>query len=187
MARPGIRGNAKLVDVIDEADVSAVGLARRMADVAAEWGLNVYTNHTQIGRWQAGQVPRVGTQLILAEALSRKLGRRLRLEELGFDVDSSAVGTGADLTEHLDQSIEYAVELWQADVSRQPFIHSSVTGADVSAAALSWLLSMSESMPVHVNGDQVTDDDVENVRANTSVFAGLDNKFGGRHSRLAAV
>lgn len=187
MPATGSDSNTRLGNVIDEAGVSAVGLARRMAEVAAEWGLNGYTNHTQIGRWRAGQVPRVRTQLILAEALSRKLGRRVGLNELGFGEDSNPAGTTVELTEGVDQSIDYAVELWKADVNRQPFIHSSVTAADVSAAALSWLLSVSELAPSRAAGDLVTDDDVEGIRANTSVFASLDNKFGGQHSRLAAV
>ena len=58
----------------------------------------------------------------------------------------------------------------------------------MNSVALTWLMSTSPS-PLNrvVDATRVTDQDAAGVRATSAMFAGLDNRFGGRHSRLAAV
>ena len=179
--------NDRLGAVLDEAGVTAVGLAQRMVDVAAEWGLNLHTTHTQVARWRSGQVPRTDTQLVLAEALSRKVGRPLTLHDLGFREEPAPAASDTNLTEDAYQSIDYAVALWRTDVTRQAFIEGSVTSAIISKAALSWLLGTPSGPLARAEGQRISEYDVASIRAATEMFASLDNKFGGHHSRLAAV
>lgn len=180
--------NQRLSDVIDETGLSALGFAHRVGGVAAEWGLATRPSHTQVGRWCAGQVPRPETQRLIAETLARKLGRPVTLQEIGFHGMPEDAGAELDYLEDLGRALELSVGLWRADVRQITVINTAVATSTVSSAALSWLLdAATPTRKRDVGTREVTEFDVEGVRSTAAVFAGLDNRFGGRHARLTAV
>ena len=180
--------NVNLAGVIDESGLSANALARHIRDIAAEWRVQARPVYTQVGRWKSGQEPRFETQLLIAEALARKLGRPVSLQELGFDALPAEEAGIADYHEDPVRALESSCALWRADVAGLRVVDSAVSISSVSSAALSWLLSTSRPSVARAEGTVVVNErDVEGLRSTTAVFAGLDNMFGGRHSRIAAV
>jgi hypothetical protein len=180
--------NLRLAAVIEESGLSASALSRQIGVVAAEWGVTNRTHYTQVGRWCAGQIPLIGTQLLIAEALSRRLGRQVGLAEIGFEGDLSNQAADWNYLEDPRQAVEMATRLWRADVARLGTVNGAVPAMAISGAALRWLLATDTTNLERVDGARpVTAAEVESLLAMSSVFTNLDNRFGGRHARLAAV
>ena len=180
--------NHALAKVINEADVSAVGLARRIQAVAAQWGLQVYTAHTQVGRWLNGQQPREPTPSLIAEALSQKLGRRVTLADIGMDrAGSYSPELGLDFAADAGEAIRALTDLWTADVERRDFLRSTIVASALTGPALSWLLARSAGPSTTGGPRRVGMADVAAVNTTAAMFADLDNRFGGGAARSAAV
>src|SRR5258708_27176494 len=76
--------NQRLAALIQEAASSNAGLARRVNMVGAEHGLDLRYDKTSVARWLRGQQPRGMAPTLIAEALGRKLGRPVTVEEIGM-------------------------------------------------------------------------------------------------------
>jgi hypothetical protein len=77
--------NLRLRSLLDEAAMSNKGLARRVVDLAATWGLaDVRCDHTSVLRWLAGEQPRPPVPELAAEVLTNALGRKVSETELGM-------------------------------------------------------------------------------------------------------
>ena len=61
--------NAHLVAVMDEAQVSNKGLAKRMKDAAAQRGVHLGTTHVSVQRWRDGAGITPQTAAIMADVL----------------------------------------------------------------------------------------------------------------------
>ena len=85
-ARPLVarQPNERLQALIQEAGCSNAGLARRVNMVGAERGLDLRYDKTSVARWLRGQQPRGRAPGIIAEALGRKLGRTVTIDEIGM-------------------------------------------------------------------------------------------------------
>ncbi|NEE35070.1 transcriptional regulator, partial [Streptomyces sp. SID7982] len=85
-ARPLVarQPNERLQTLIQEAACSNAGLARRVNMVGAERGLDLRYDKTSVARWLRGQQPRGRAPGIIAEALGRKLGRTVTIDEIGM-------------------------------------------------------------------------------------------------------
>ncbi|MCD0452500.1 hypothetical protein LO762_25425 [Actinocorallia sp. API 0066] len=179
--------NTKLANLIAEAEVSHLGLASRITAVAEEWRENIRPAHTQVARWIAGQQPRGTTPALIAEALSRKLRRRVTLADIGMDNSTDAPETGLDFVESAEELISGIGALWTADVQRRRFLTGKVAAVSISHPAFQWLLAAPASRPERAGSQQIGMSEVLAIRATTAMFAGLDNRFGGAHSRTAAI
>ena len=85
-ARPLVarQPNERLQALIQEAGCSNAGLARRVNMCGAEHGLDLRYDKTSVARWLRGQQPRGRAPGIIAEALGRKLGRTVTIDEIGI-------------------------------------------------------------------------------------------------------
>jgi hypothetical protein len=121
-ARPLIarQPNERLLSLIREAGCSNAGLARRVNMCAAERGLDFRYDKTSIARWIRGQQPRGRAADIIAEALGRKLGRPVTVDEIGMG-NSRQLGSSVGLyfAVGLGDCLEQATELWRSDVVRR--------------------------------------------------------------------
>jgi len=107
----GRQPNSRLAAVMAEARVSNKGLAARLRELAQRDGPHAISpDHVSVRRWLDGVKPRGDTQHYIALALSSKLGRRVKPEELGFgdNLDSRRV-------ELKDRGVQY-----QTDPARAP-------------------------------------------------------------------
>jgi hypothetical protein len=179
--------NWRLARIVAEAGVSRLGLASRICQVAEEWGVPVRPAHTQVSRWLAGQTPRGNTPALIAEALSRKLGRRVSLAEIGMAGTTDSPELGLSFTNTTTAVADDLTQLWIADLHRRPFLDGAVGAAALAHPAFEWLLSRPAPPPQGSGRCQVGMAEVEAIRATAAMFADLDNRFGGAHARTAAV
>src|SRR5437868_15324072 len=108
-ARPLVarQPNERLQALIQEAGCSNAGLARRVNVCGTEHGLDLRYDKTSVARWLRGQQPRGRAPAVISEALGRKLGRTVTLEEIGMaDAADQASGVGL----HFVPSVPGAVE-----------------------------------------------------------------------------
>ncbi|ANW18820.1 hypothetical protein [Streptomyces clavuligerus] len=190
-ARPLVarQPNERLQALIQEAGCSNAGLARRVNMVGAERGLDLRYDKTSVARWLRGQQPRGRAPGIIAEALGRKLGRTVTIDEIGMaNGKNLASGVGLQFSPTVLGAIEQVCELWRSDVGRRDFL----SGASVAASALvepsrDWLITGADTQVARTAGARVGASDVEAVRAMTAALTDLDHRFGSGHVRPVVV
>ncbi|WP_329033606.1 transcriptional regulator [Streptomyces sp. NBC_01725] len=190
-ARPLVarQPNERLQTLIQEAGCSNAGLARRVNMVGNERGLDLRYDKTSVARWLRGQQPRGRAPGIIAEALGRKLGRTVTIDELGMaNGKNLASGIGLQFSPTVVGAIEQVCELWRSDVGRRDFL----TGAAVASSALvepsrDWLITGADASVARNTGARVGDSDVAAVAAMTSALVELDHRFGSGHVRPVVV
>lgn len=120
-ARPLVarQPNERLQALIQEAGCSNAGLARRVNVCGVEHGLDLRYDKTSVARWLRGQQPRGRAPAIIAEALGRKLGRTVTIDEIGMaNGKNLASGVGLQFSPTVLGAIEQVCELWRSDVGR---------------------------------------------------------------------
>ncbi|TQF03822.1 transcriptional regulator [Kitasatospora acidiphila] len=190
-ARPLVarQPNERLQQLIQEASCSNAGLARRVNLCGAEHGLDLRYDKTSVARWLRGQQPRGQAPAVIAEALGRKLGRGVTVEEIGMaDGKNLTSGVGLQFAATLAGAVEQVCELWRSDVSRRDFLG----GASVAASALvepsrDWLITPPDPVVARTGGPRVGPSDVSAIRATTEMLVDLDHRFGSGHVRPVVV
>ena len=190
-ARPLVarQPNERLQTLIQEAACSNAGLARRVNMVGAERGLDLRYDKTSVARWLRGQQPRGRAPGIIAEAIGRKLGRTVTIDEIGMaNGKSLASGIGLQFAPTVLGAIEQVCELWRSDVGRRDLL----TGSAVAASALvepsrDWLITGADPQVARTAGSRVGMPDVAAVRAMTTALVDLDHRFGSGHVRPVLV
>ena len=193
-ARPLVarQPNERLQALIQEAGCSNAGLARRVNMCGAEHGLDLRYDKTSVARWLRGQQPRGRASAIIAEALGRKLGRTVTIDEIGMaNGKNLASGVGLRFSPTVLGAIEQVCELWRSDVGRRDvgrrdFLSGS--SVSVSASALvepsrDWLISAPDVQVARSAGPRVGLSDVAAVRAMTQALVDLDHQYGSGHVR----
>ncbi|MFE9256757.1 transcriptional regulator [Streptomyces sp. NPDC006879] len=181
--------NERLQALIQEAGCSNAGLARRVNMCGAEHGLDLRYDKTSVARWLRGQQPRGRAPGIIAEALGRKLGRTVTIDEIGMaNGKNLASGIGLQFSPTVFGAIEQVCELWRSDVGRRDFL----TGSTVAASALvepsrDWLITGADPQVARTSGARVGASDVEAVLATTQALVDLDHRFGSGHVRPIVV
>ncbi|WP_326753314.1 transcriptional regulator [Streptomyces hirsutus] len=190
-ARPLVarQPNERLQALIQEAGCSNAGLARRVNMCGAEHGLDLRYDKTSVARWLRGQQPRGRAPAIIAEALGRKLGRTVTIDEIGMaNGKNLASGVGLQFSPTVLGAMEQVCELWRSDVGRRDFL----SGSSVAASALvepsrDWLISAPDPQVARSAGPRVGRSDVEAVRAMTRSLVDLDHQYGSGHVRPVVV
>ncbi|MGW4239308.1 transcriptional regulator [Streptomyces sp. NPDC004749] len=190
-ARPLVarQPNERLQALIQEAGCSNAGLARRVNMVGAERGLDLRYDKTSVARWLRGQQPRGRAPGIIAEALGRKLGRTVTIDEIGMaNGKNLASGVGLQFSPTVLGAIEQVCELWRSDVGRRDFLSgSAVASSALVEPSRDWLITGADTAVARNTGARVGDSDVDAVRAMTSALIELDHRFGSGHVRPVVV
>lgn len=190
-ARPLVarQPNERLQALIQEANCSNAGLARRVNMCGAEHGLDLRYDKTSVARWLRGQQPRGRAPAVVAEALGRKLGRTITLDEIGMaNGRHLASGIGLQYAPTVHGAVEHARELWRSDVGRRDFL----SGSSAAASALvepsrDWLITAPDGQVARDGGARVGRADVSAVRATTDALGKLDHRYGSGHVRPVVV
>lgn len=199
--------NRRLADLIAEAGCSNAGLARRVNLVGEEQGLDLRYDKTSVARWLRGQQPRATTPALIAEALGRKLGRPVTVEEIGMvDERDGTAALGLRFGAGPEESAVMAAALWRADAggreqlravsfavsamvgpSRDWLIMPSDAGTGRNGSVAAAAAQQAHGAHPHCAPLRVGISDVAAVRAATESFRALDHRFGGGHVRVLAV
>ncbi|MFJ4339568.1 transcriptional regulator [Streptomyces sp. NPDC088915] len=181
--------NERLRALIQEAACSNAGLARRVNTVGAERGLDLRYDKTSVARWLRGQQPRGRAPGIIAEALSRKLGRTVTIDEVGMAHGRNlAAGVGLQFAPTVPGAIEQVCELWRSDVGRREFLSGSVVAASALVEpSRDWLITVPDAHVARTAGARVGVADVAAVRETTAALVDLDRRFGSGHVRPVVV
>ncbi|UQI48361.1 transcriptional regulator [Streptomyces sp. HU2014] len=190
-ARPLVarQPNERLQALIQEAACSNAGLARRVNMCGAEHGLDLRYDKTSVARWLRGQQPRGRAPAIIAEALGRKLGRTVTIDEIGMaNGKNLASGVGLQFSPTVLGAIEQVCELWRSDVGRRDFL----SGTSVASSALvepsrDWLITGADAQVARNAGARVGASDVDAVKATTDALVELDHRYGSGHVRPVVV
>ncbi|GLW70344.1 hypothetical protein Kpho02_26430 [Kitasatospora phosalacinea] len=181
--------NERLQQLIQEAGCSNAGLARRVNLCGAEHGLDLRYDKTSVARWLRGQQPRGQAPAVIAEALGRKLGRGVTVDEIGMaDGKSLSSAVGLQFAPSLGAALEQICELWRSDVGKRDFL----AGTTVAASALvepsrDWLITPPDPVVARTGGTRVGLADVAAIRATTQMLVDLDHRFGSGHVRPVVV
>lgn len=88
--------NIALAEIIAEAGITYHALAREIRAVAAEAGEKLHTAPSAVSSWLAGGTPSGQTRQYIAEALTRKMKRRVTVAEIGLGCAGIGEPLGAD-------------------------------------------------------------------------------------------
>ncbi|MCT9087322.1 hypothetical protein N4G70_00385 [Streptomyces sp. ASQP_92] len=183
--------NARLAALMQEADISHKSLARAVVTTAARASEDVACDHTYVSRWLKGSIPRGNMPQFIADAIGRKVGRRLTIDDIGMgDAAVSAVRPelGLDFADRPESTAKTVADLWRADLAEaQTLVRSLPDSAAWNAASLRWIVAPPDGELTRTGNRAVGAVDVDMVRSTADAFSMLDGKFGGGHARRALI
>ncbi|MFC5956795.1 Tat pathway signal protein [Streptomyces pratens] len=182
--------NAALAALLKEAGWSQPQAAAAVARVAAESGVRELQaiSRSHIAMWIQGTRPSGQAPHILCETLSRRLGRRLTLAEIGLEGEP----TGRD-----DSASHWSVDPLTAlaelgsddlDMHRRKMLTTvAYSAAGLALPATSWWAAAPAEAAKRpaVSFRQVTSTDIDDVRELTRFFSARDQQRGGASGRSA--
>ncbi|MER6051101.1 sporulation protein [Streptomyces sp. NPDC001793] len=182
--------NAQLIAVMDEAQVSNKGLAKRLRDAAEQRGMNLGTSHVGVQRWRDGAGIKPETAALMAEVLSTKLNRRITPSDLGFFSQLTPATPPAPPSVGYPSTVSDALSALNGLAEEPPKGPDAgrliVPDAELSSAVLSWMISRPDGVQADQPASQrVGMRDVHAIRAAAETFMQLDFKFGGGHGHKA--
>lgn len=181
--------NHRLAALIAEIGWSQAQVANHFVRVARELGhtelLGVRRSH--VSMWLRGTRPSGHAPVVLAEALSRGVGRPLTVDQIGLDsqgtpwpqADPWQADTLSSLTDIGGDS----------DVRRRQFLSSavySVAGLALPEAAW-WQESLSLARRRPSGRQRITPGDIDAIRQATALFQNLDQRRGGGYATSTAL
>jgi hypothetical protein len=182
--------NLRLAKIMTEADCSQKALARGVNEEAARHGKRLATTHSLVSKWLHGVVPQQETCQYIATVLSKRIGRRLSLADVGMmGADPMPALDGLRFADDDSDAVNVLASLWGADLADHPGAVTS--GVDSQAwrdASLRWLIgSRSQTHSPSKSIGRIGLGDITAMRMTLEVFAALDNRFGGGHGRRALI
>ncbi|MFI7143154.1 hypothetical protein ACIBQ5_37355 [Streptomyces massasporeus] len=178
--------NHQLKALIDESRLPYDGVARAVKAVASESGQRLGTNKSAVHHWVQGAEPSGETPGYLAEALSRRLGRRITREDLGLGSPSGGADDSIGLTLDFDP-IETLTAIGEADVNRRRFLAASAYSMAAATLPLQTVQEAAARTRTVISGGVAGHADVASVRDMVKIFMDMDERHGGQHGRSAFV
>ncbi|MGV9337455.1 hypothetical protein [Streptomyces sp. NPDC003688] len=176
--------NHQLKALIEESGLPYDGVARAVKAVASESGVPLGTNKSAVHHWVQGAEPSGTTPGYLAEALSRRLGRRITREDLGLRSPGGSEDDSIGLTLDFDP-IETLTAIGEADVHRRRFLSTSAYSMAAAALPLQTVQEAAARTRTVRDGGVVGHADVVAVRDVVKLFMDMDERHGGQHGRAA--
>jgi hypothetical protein len=178
--------NYRLKALIDESGLPYEGVARAVKAVAWESSRRLGTNKSAVHHWTLGAIPAGPTAGYLAEALSRRLGRRITREDLGLGSPAEGEDESIGLTLDFDP-IETLTALGEADVNRRRFLAASAYSMAAMTLPLETVREAAARTRAISCGAVAGKADVAAVRDMVRLFMDMDERHGGQHGRSAFV
>ena len=180
--------NRRLAATMDLAGVTNKGLAKRIEELSVAAGETVRCNHTDIQRWLSGMRPQDPKPVLIARALSVKLGRHVPLEEIGLgDSAGPKSNLGLIYSPSLADAVATINELARFDGANYPAALSGPASDEaVNAACLDWLFGHT-IWDLTSSKMRVSTGDVAEIMATIQMVDNMDRSSVGEFSRDLAV
>lgn len=174
--------NARLRELIGEARWTGQGLARAVNAAGGELGLTLTYDRTAVSHWLSGSRPPATVARLAAEALSRRLGRVVTVQDTGLGPPGLRSTAPADDGPRSDDGTTRLLELCAADAdpSRRAALRDLVYSVAELRAA-----SLPADVVAHQEKRAHRSQRAHAVRTMTGFFSLADNLFGGSHIRPA--
>ncbi|MEU6340669.1 hypothetical protein ABZ883_06930 [Streptomyces sp. NPDC046977] len=183
--------NAALAALMQTAGFSHKSLARAVVDSATRSGQNVTCDHTYVTRWLKGSIPRGDMAQFISDAIGRKLGRQLTIDDIGMGgaaVSAVRPELGLDFADLPQTAAKTVADLWRADLAgAERLVHSLPDSAAWNSASLRWIVAPPDGELTRTGNRAVGAVDVDMVRSTAHAFSMLDGRFGGGHARRALI
>ncbi|MFD6334847.1 tetratricopeptide repeat protein [Streptomyces niveus] len=173
--------NTALADAIAEAGCSYEALAREIRTVAAEAGEELHTPRSAVHSWVTGGTPNGRTRSYIAEALSRRMKRKVTLAEIGLGCAGIGEALGAD-------PLATATDLGRfVMLRRRDFINAAFATSAVGLPLAYDHEAVAATLRATERGGSVGAQEVATVRHLTESFRSADNRLGGGHGLTTAT
>ncbi|MFD9818799.1 tetratricopeptide repeat protein [Streptomyces violascens] len=183
--------NTALAEVLAETGWSQTQAAAAFVRVALESGERdlAGVSRSHIAMWVKGTRPSGAAPHILCETLSRKVGRRVTLAEIGL---AGPTGPSASRSDWGVDPLTLLAELGSEDLDmhrRKMLAASAYSVAGLALPPATWW----ESAPAVAKGRQplssrtATTEDIDDLRDLTNYFSARDQQHGGGRGRRALV
>lgn len=176
--------NVSLRALLDEAGMNAAELARNVNRLAAGEGLTLHYDRTTVAHWLSGSRPRDPVPQLVAEVLTRSIGRLISAAETGLaGAGSQASGDGSDenradpLLRLMTLARTDADPVRRVQLVRSVFRRRGVPDPETRGAP-------GTPAPTRLRAG-ISGADVQRVRFVTSQFAVGWPRYGGGHARAA--
>lgn len=117
--------------------------------------------------------------LLIAQALSLKLGRLVHPAELWPDLDFSIFDLGFEFPRDLARTVEVTTALWEwSSMERRAFAHAAFVSGALALPAFRWLSYPDDRLAISRHAT-VTAQDLDTMRSFAATFRQLDAKHGG--------
>ncbi|WP_211328838.1 hypothetical protein [Thermomonospora umbrina] len=161
-------------------------LARNVNDLAAATGTSLRLDRRSVAHWLAGRPPEQPVPTLVAEALSRGLGRLVTVAATGLDPGRPAdahtagqEGTHSDV--HVQDAVTALADLAEFGDAQRGSPAGGVHGPAESTAPSRPQAAGGASVRIRT----ISPERVPAVEAMVRVYSDLDEAFGGGHSRRA--
>ena len=178
--------NGQLKELLNEARLTYEATARSVRAIAAETGEQPATNKSAVHHWVHGVVPEEATIRYLAEALSRRLGRRITFEDLGLPSPPGGEDENIGLALGPDP-VEVLATIGEADMRRRRFLTASAYSMAATMLPLGYVTETAERTAAARSGATVGAAEITAVRDMVALFTEMDERLGGQHGRAAFV
>lgn len=180
--------NEELEHLVQASGASYKSLARRVNEIAREYGEETKYGHTSVSNWvNRGMVPRDPVPRFLAAALGERLGRTVAVEELGmFDLQRGNADLGLDFPRDPSDAIRVAATYWRT-VDRRHFLTNSFVASSFSVPVTRWLTQPADAAITHRGGRQVGRSDLTELWEASDEARMWDSKFGGGNWKTSSV
>jgi hypothetical protein len=178
--------NDALCQTLADAKISYEQLAKDVRVVAAEAGEELRTNKSAVAHWVSGRPPKASTSSYIAEAISRRLGRRVTPTELGLappDTDQAPSRFGLELG---PDALDMLAAIGEADIQRRRFLTTAAYSVVAAALPLGADQAVEWAQRART-GHRAGQAEIDAVRDMTRMLVSIDERHGGQHGRSAVV
>ncbi|MGC4852197.1 hypothetical protein ACLQ24_02090 [Micromonospora sp. DT4] len=180
--------NDALAALVVEAGISWAGLARRVNDLGAVEGLALRYDYTAVNRWvKRGETPRSPVPMLLARALTERVGRRISPSDIGMTEEETLAARGLEYGDDPHATVDTIIDLGRADVKRRDIVKAPFVLAALGAPSRDWLLATLDETTTERGPRQVGMRQVAGIREMFALFQDMDVMRGGGHARTALV
>ncbi|WP_035851447.1 hypothetical protein [Kitasatospora azatica] len=187
---PTRRGNGQLIALIEQAAMSNKEFARAVRATAVRHGRDAKCTHTSVQRWRDGRMSRAVPPELIAETLSRALGRIVSTTDIGMAGPSRSQRPlwTAEFLESPAELSSVMRALWVSDLEQEGAVRSEIPATALSGPGLHWLMADRVAAPVgRGTGREVTPADLAGFRDTLHAFDLIARRTGGAAARLPAV